>query len=247
MKKFLLILLMIVVVLGLAWWSLPADTVWQRVSARAPMVKLQGVTGRIWSGQAQGISIRAVPLGAASWQFSPLTGLTGTADGRVELTGGEATGAAQIRANRTDVTLSQVKAALPAKMLESALDIPALRLLGHIDVDASSVVLKDGVLQTASGYLQWQDLGVSGLAEARLGGVRVDFAPEADGILGRVSDLGGPLSVNGTVRVQGQLFRAEIHLDARDDSVREALLYIGERKPDGGSLLRVEGTIERLY
>lgn len=247
MKKFLLVVLVLLVALGLAWWSLPAETVWQRVSAQVPMVRLQGVTGRVWSGQAEGVSVRAIPLGAARWQFSPIAGLGGKADGRIELSGGPAQMSAALVASRTDVALANVQATLPAKMLEPALDIPALRLLGSIRVEAPSVVLKEGVLQSAQGFLEWQDLGVSGLAEARLGGLRVDFAPEGSVVVGRVRDLGGPLAVDGIIRVQGQVFNAEINLDARDPSVAEALLYIGERKPNGGSLLRIDGAIEKLW
>lgn len=247
MKKFLLAVIVVLVVLGLAWWSLPAETVWHRVSERVPMVRLQGVTGRVWSGQAEGVSVRAIPLGSAQWQFSPVAGLRGRADGQLSLAGGPAQLTAMLSADRSDVTLRDLRATLPAKMLEPALDIPALRLLGEIRIEAPDVVLKDGVLQSAQGFLEWKDLGVSGLAEARLGGLRVDFAPEGVVVVGRVRDLGGPLAVDGTIRVQGQVFSAEIHLDARDDSVREALLYIGERKPNGGSLLRIDGAIEKLW
>ncbi len=247
MKKLLIALILIVVVLVLAWWSLPAETVWSRVSTKVPLVKLQGVTGRVWQGQAQGVSVRAIPLGAATWSFSPVSGLSGRAEGTLTLSGGSAQIETRLNADRQQVTLSGTKVSLPAKLLEPALDIPALRLLGNIDIEASEVVLEQGVLKRAQGFMQWQDLGVSGLAEARLGGVRMDFAPDGDSILGTVKDLGGPLAIDGTIRLNGQIFVAEINLDARDDSVREALLYIGERKANGGSLLRVEGTVEKLF
>jgi len=40
-----------------------------------------------------------------------------------------------------------------------------------------------------------------------------------------------------------------VKLGVRGDNpqLAEALLYVGERTPDGGSLLRVEGTLRKLF
>lgn len=247
MKKVLFAILFLIAAGLLGWWSIPAETAWTRVAERAPMLRLQGLTGRIWEGQAQGVSIKAMPMGSAHWQLSPWRALTGAAAGSVQLSGGPITLNTELSADQTELTLSALTASIPATLLEPALDIPALRLQGMIDLRADQVLVSNGILKSAKGMLQWNDLGVSGLAEARLGGVRVDFAPEGQDIVGKVSDLGGPLAVEGTIRVQGQTFHAEVNLDARDESVREALLYVGERKPNGGSLLRVDGVIEKLY
>lgn len=247
MKKLLIAVMVLVVAALLAWWSVPAETAWSRVAERVPALRLQGLTGRIWDGQAQGVSVKAVPLGSATWQFSPWQALTGVGSGDLALRGGPIELNTSVRAKGAEVTLTGLKATVPGAMLEPALDIPALKLQGRIDIVGDDITIVDGILKSARGNLIWNDLGVSGLAEARVGNVRVDFAPEGADIVGTIKDTGGPLAIAGIVRVQGQTFHAEVNLDAREESVREALLYIGERKPNGGSLLRVDGVIEKLY
>ncbi|AVP96656.1 hypothetical protein C7S18_05305 [Ahniella affigens] len=251
MKKILLALLFgllaLLVVGGLAWWSLPAETAWARVAKQVPALRLQGLTGRVWEGQAQGVSVKALPMGSATWRFSPWQALSGVGSGELSLRGGPIELNTNVRAEGHNVTLRALKATVPGTMLEPALDIPSLKLQGRIDIVGDEIQIVDGILKSATGVLTWNDLGVSGLAEARIGNVRVDFAPEGNDIVGTIRDTGGPLAIAGTVRVQGQTFHAEVNLDAREDSVREALLYVGERKPNGGSLLRVDGVIEKLY
>lgn len=247
MKKILIAVLVLIVAALLAWWSVPAETAWSRVAERVPALRLQGLTGRVWAGQAQGVSVKAVPLGSATWQFSPWQALTGVGAGELALRGGPIELNTSVRASGNEVRLSAFKATIPGKMLEPALDIPALQLQGTIDIVGDEIKFVDGILKSANGILTWNDLGVSGLAEARVGSVRVDFMPEGNDIVGTIRDNGGPLAIAGIVRVQGQTFHAEVSLDAREESVREALLYIGERKPNGGSLLRVDGVIEKLY
>lgn len=247
MRKLIWALALLTLVLALAYWSAPADVVWRRLSEQAPMLRLQGVSGRVWDGKAEGLSVRALPLGAASWRFSPWQGLFGRAAGRLNVQGEQFQLDAAIDASRDQVIVRELKSTLPARMLEPALDIPAFRLLGNIDVQAERVQIANGVVLAADGSLTWQDLGVTGLAEARLGGVRVDFRTEGDSVIGQIKDLGGPLSAEGQIRLRGQFFNAEAKLAARDPAVKEALLYVGERLPDGSSLLRIEGSVEKLF
>ena len=74
----------------------------------------------------------------------------------------------------------------------------------------------------------------------------VAMAREVEGI---VRDGGGTLAADGRILIEGKRFTAEIKLGVRgeDAQLAEALLYVGQRMPDGRSLLRVDGTLRRLF
>jgi len=105
------------------------------------------------------------------------------------------------------------------------------------------------MLRTAQGKATWRDLGVSGGAEARLPGLEIAFAPDGAGnIVADIRDLGGPLAIAGRTTITGAQYRTEVHLYLREPNpqLEEALRWIGERSPEGGSLLRIEGQIAPL-
>jgi hypothetical protein len=182
--------------------------------------------------------------------LDPLSLLAGRAQGEVRMQAEQIAAATGYSTRGKRIELARASASFPASLMAPALDIPSLNLLGEVRIEMSDVIIEDGMIRSAIGTMTWNDVGVSGAAEARLGKLIVEFAPRFDGVVeGRVRDEGGPMQATGTVELNGLTFKADIKLNAREghDNIREALMYVGERSLDGGSILRVEGTINKLY
>ena len=249
LRLLMLLLLLAGIVIAMAW-SLPARFVYDRFGARVQPLRLQGIEGTLWSGKSAMASYAARPLGLVQWRLEPLALLRGSAQGELRLEGVQVRAASGFRASGRRVVLERSTATFPASLMAPALDIPALNLLGDVQVDMSDVVIEDGVIRSVIGTMTWNDVGVSGAAEARLGKLVVEFAPRVDGVVeGLVRDAGGPMQASGRFELRGLQFNAEIKLNARagHEHIREALLYVGERSLDGGSVLRIEGVINKLY
>jgi len=245
----LLLLLLIGAAIALVL-SLPARLVYERYAERVLPLRLQGVEGTPWNGRAGMAWYGLEPIGPVRWQIAPWSLLGGTAQGTLDVQGPQWQADTRFVVRRKRIELSAARGGFPAGMLAGALDIPSLQLLGDIRIDMQDVVIEDGLVKLAIGQMTWENVGVSGAAEARLGRVIVDFAPMPDGaILGTVRDDGGPLEAAGRIELRGLQFHAEVTLHARPghDHIREALLYVGQRTLDGGSVLRVDGTIRQLY
>ena len=73
------------VFLGVAIATLPASLVTSRL---APGVVLDGVSGSIWNGSADGVRVGNAAFGAASWSAEPLALLTGHLAYHLELAHG---------------------------------------------------------------------------------------------------------------------------------------------------------------
>ena len=230
--------------------TLPAATAYRYAEPHVQPLRLQGIEGNLWSGRATQASVYAMPIGELRWTLDPWAAVGLHARGEAALAGAALNASTHFDATRDRIVIDTANARLPASILGPALDIPSLVLLGDIDVKLDALELRAGMVQTASGTLTWRNAGVSGAAEARFSDLVVHFASPRDGLIeGEIGDSGGALRASGRVVIERERFNAEIRLGVRGDNpqLAEALMYVGERTPDGGSLLRVEGTLRRLF
>lgn len=230
--------------------TLPAATAYRYAEPHLQPLRLQGIDGSLWAGRATQASVYAIPLGELRWKLQPGAALGLHARGDMALLGRTLNASTRFDASRDAVLLEQADARLPASVLGPALDIPSLVLLGELDLKLDSLRLRDGLVEAAQGVLVWRNAGVSGAAEARFSDLSVSFSSPRPGVIeGLVRDAGGTLSADGRIVIEGARFNAEVKLGVRGDDpqLAEALRYVGERTPDGGSLLRVEGTLRRLF
>lgn len=248
--RLLIAILLILALMVALIWSAPAALVYAQFRERLQPIRLHGIEGSLWQGTASQMAYAATPLGPFAWKLTPFSLLSGKAQGELVLTGKQIQAKTDFLATQGQLLLNDAHAEFPASQLAPVLDTPSLALLGNISVDVQQLKIEQGVVTKADGVMQWTELGVSGAAEARLGSIQIDFTTRDDGMIeGRIFDLGGPLRVDGRLEFKDQQFQAEIQLHADENApqIREALLYIGERTTDGGSLLRIDGTVEKLF
>ncbi|HRQ66588.1 MAG TPA: type II secretion system protein N [Xanthomonadaceae bacterium] len=227
-------------------WTFPANVAYRWFAGDHGAVRLEGIEGRVWNGRAAQVWYEDEYLGALEWTLPLGSVLRREPDLSFFLSGGAVTASGQaIRGADRRIRLPRLQVDMPARMAESALDIPALVLQGVIEIELKDVELSRFGLERARGRLMWRDAAVAGAAEALLGDLFADVeAPSLGLIEGRLYDGGGPLSMDGWFRLRVTTFDAEVRLAARDDQpqVIEALRYAGEPQPDGSVVLRVEGT-----
>ena len=228
-------------------WTAPAELAYSLFGARLHPLRLDGLAGTVWQGAADRSSVMGQSLGRLQWQVDRGALLARRIEAGVRVDGADLRGSARVSAHEGVVEIADLDGELPASMLGPALDIPALTLLGRISCQFSRLVLQDGLPRRIEGSAVWRDLAVAGAASASLPGLEVRFRTESDGMIAAdVKDLGGPLAIDGQVRVAGERYRTEVRLNLREPNpaLEEVLKFVGERTPDGGSLLRVDGSLK---
>lgn len=249
-RRLLLLIVLLALIAGIVLWFLPASFVYDRIGDRlGPSVVLRDVSGTVRSGRAGQVLINGFPVGAFEWTLNwrRLFKREIKADWRLQDSAWNAS-ATSTRLPDGTIRMDDMRIQLPALLLQPVLDVPALNFLGTVDVTLDTLRLRGMIIEEARGHARWSDAGVTGRAQARFGPVRAHFATIAPGhVIGEVEDEGGPLSVDGKFELNGTAYHAEALLHARDprDPVAQALYYIGEALPDGGSLLIVDGELQR--
>ncbi len=228
-------------------FAAPAELAYRFAGHRLAPMALEGLSGSVWQGRAAQWIVHGVALGPIEWRIERGAALSGRPRGEFAVSGRQVAGTARFERHGDGWRLDAIDGTFPAALLAPALDIPALGLLGTVELDLDSVVVRDGQLATAEGRVAWRGLGVRGIAALTLPGIEMRIGATGERALeATIVDLGGPLAVDGRLRMADGAFSVGVDLVPREPEPRleEILKYVGERRPDGGSHLRIEGTLK---
>jgi general secretion pathway protein N len=227
--------------------TLPATQVLPRAAslleARGIRVAASGIDGSVWSGRVVSASVNGIALGASEWSLSPWSLLLGQAglDFRLSPEGGSLAGSARLGTDA--LTVSGMDGQLPANALLSAappLPMP-VTVDGTVMLHIETLDWNDGRVDAAEGTVLWRQAAIVSPMPVRLGDLRVELAPGADGALaGKLSDGGGPLGITGEVTLTKGSYRVDATLTARSDAdpaLAQSLPMLG--RPDGKGGYRV--------
>lgn len=249
LRKLLLAAAILAAILVCLVITAPAGLAWRVARPHAGPLVLEGVSGSVWQGQAAMLALYNNGLGQASWHLSPWSLLAGRLDGDVKVDGAVVGIDATLAGTPSAPQVTAARADFPAQVLAPAVDLPGLSLLGDVHVELERLELRDGLPYAAAGTATWRNVGLTGLAEASLPGIKATIVSPVDGqIAVSLNDLGGPLEIDGSSRVANGAYDAEVKLKLREENptLAQALTHIGERTPDGATLLRIHGNIERM-
>ena len=163
------------------------------------------VDGSLWNGICGGLVYQGKTLGDVRWTVHPLKLLSGRVAAHVVLNRGSGTsqpssaaGDVEIGFSGKNITARDLKADVPLDdELRSLLNI---NYLGTLHADLKSVRAAGNALQEIHGVLEAHDLREP--RGANFGGYSLTFPGGSGEQVGQLHDLGGgPLSVQGTVKI----------------------------------------------
>jgi general secretion pathway protein N len=162
------------------------------------------LSGTLWSGSCAGLVAEGTPLGDLSWAAHPLGLLAGKLSLSLSLTVPSGTVSSDVKLGPTgSITAENVRATLPLSRALFA-QLPA-NVQGLVHIDLASLHWDGRRVTALRGSVEVHGLEAQG---ETLGDYRVSFPQDAhessgagDEPTGRVEDLGGPLSVQGSLRL----------------------------------------------
>jgi general secretion pathway protein N len=157
--------------------------------------------GTLWDGTCTGLVAAGTPLGDLSWATHPLGFLTGKLSLSVSLAVPSGTVRSDLRLSPTgSITAENLRATLPLSRAWLAQLPPNVD--GVIQIDLAALRFDGKRITSLHGNFDVQGLAVRG---EPLGDYRLSFpgGPPGPGdeLAGRLEDLGGPLAVQGTLRL----------------------------------------------
>jgi general secretion pathway protein N len=209
-----------------------------------PDLRLSGISGTIWRGQAIEGTAAGIYLRDLKWKFLPWSLLRGRLAFAVD--SDTALGSAQ-----GDVGIG-AGGAININNLDSSFSLDAFRDLfqlqgfeGLLQVHFESLVLADGVPTEARGSIRLSNLMARQISPLVIGDYQADFTSGDDGIVGSVEDLSGVLDVAGTITVRSDRSYSFVGkvaaLPEAPPGLTNQLRFLGSPDERGNREFRIEG------
>lgn len=203
-RGFLITVLAVVAFAAIVIARLPATWV---IPTSSPFASCGALDGTIWSGTCAGLTTQGLPVGDLTWDVHALRLLTGKLSANLALLrpNGSIRGDFDVGLDKS-LTARNVQADLPLDRDLAMLLPPNLRTLqgsAHADI-ALLHLTKNNIITQLQGRIEVHDLEDHDRSGEvmRLGSYSLTF-PGGDGDpTGQLKDLGGPLALEGTVRLK---------------------------------------------
>jgi general secretion pathway protein N len=179
---------------------LPASWV---VAAPPSVISCAAVDGSIWSGTCTGLSIQSSSIGDVVWNVHPLRLFLGKLSANVVLTRptGSVRGDFDVGLDKS-ITARNLQADLPLDRDVMSLLPRNLRTIhGNAHVDITFAHLVKNIVTQLQGSIELHDLEDRDRDVTPLGSYALTFPGGSGDPTGKLRDLGGPLVVEGTVRL----------------------------------------------
>jgi general secretion pathway protein N len=234
----------IVAFVALGLITLPAKVVLSRLGSYG--VQAGGVTGPVWNGTAQVLQVRGANLGRVNWKLHALPLFIGRLSIDLRATRSDGSVQTSLTASPSRLRFADLRASLPLSSFPPG-TIPG-GWAGMLVLQLEKLELANGWPTAASGTVEVVDVIGPANRQINMGRYKVTFPADApaavDGVVGALSDTGGPLQVSGTVHLKNdRTFLAEGLVAARPDAPQEvarSIQYIGSPDAQGRRPFSIE-------
>lgn len=209
-------------------------------------VKLSGIDGSIWNGNAtEGLAAGAY-LRDLQWKIQPAALLKGQLAFRASADpgGGPMTSDVAVALNGT-LSLSDLQGSVPLELVHPSFQNSGIR--GALALQFSQLAIRDGMPVAADGSVTVSGLLAPALSSGEIGDFRADFQTLESGISGVVQDLRGVLDVDGTIELlpnRSYVFLGQVAATPdTPPSIINQLQYLGSPNENGKRAFRFEGQL----
>ena len=209
-------------------------------------VAISDIRGSAWSGSTAEASVAGIYVRDVQWEFSPLLLFTGALAYKVSATPVSGFIESDVSVGLSGALIvSDLRASLPLDLFSDVIGISELQGNSSIQFDRLKIV--DGMAVAAEGTIQIADLYVPIAGRESLGGYKVEFFTQDDGISASVEDDDGVVDLAGSLQVKADRsyqFIAQVVANSRTpEGVRRQLRFLGPANERGQQELRLEGVL----
>jgi general secretion pathway protein N len=222
-----------------------------QVSKRLPKgYVMTGVAGTVWSGQAADLRIEGQPVGAIDWFCRPwhLVRLRWSCRLTLRPRGGEISGDLSGGFDGHEVEAQAIRGHSPIAAFEGI--ATPTGWTGRLELDIERIRIVGRRAENAAGKLFVRELRAPGPGGAVLGDFQLvvgEGAVGTDTLSGRLSDLGGPLRVRGSIELKsdGSYFMSGEAAagPGAGPAIFDTLSFLGSPDASGRRPFSIEGTL----
>lgn len=211
-----------------------------------PEVKLTGITGSIWKGNAAEALAAGAYVRNIVWTAKPASILTGkfAFDISAEPAAGNIDANVAVGLDGA-LVITDLTGTLPLDLIHQAFQQEGIR--GDVALNFSKLIVRNGLPVDVNGSVTIASLFAPNLSAVKLGDFRADFQTVDDSVTGSVDDLAGVLDVAGVITLNADKSYSLIgNVAARPSappSINQQLQFLGSPDERGFREFRFEGSL----
>lgn len=236
----LLGLLLVVCAIVVLYLHLPATWSEYALRDRIDPLTLAEVHGSTWDGTARRSWLGETAMGRLSWHADPAPVLRDMLHAQLHFElPRDQTIDARVSWIADRLRVDALRAELLGSALQRFFQTVDLQPIGQLHVEAGQAVFDRGMPVALRGQATWRQATLLGpRVPIFLGDLRVEFHVASPGIvIGTIRDLGGPVQVAGTLRMNLVGYRIDMEASPRDPLLAASLSKLGEPGADGSRRL----------
>ena len=184
--------------------NIPAATIVDAVKDKIPQVKIQGVSGTLWQGSAQQITIQSKHIFKnIDWSvcLSHLLMAQACVELKATYKKNPLSGQLSIDLNE-HIQAKNIKTSMSAKTLTQIIALPMGEIDGNFSVDLSELNWKQGETPSASGVIKWDNASITIAETAQLGNVTITLSEtDKNPVNAKIINQGGDISIDATASI----------------------------------------------
>jgi hypothetical protein len=248
--KLFVFLGLVLLIAGFVAWKVPAAWILNQVNWSGQNIQYSRVTGTLWQGGVEQVLRNDVMLGDVKWDFMTFNDLTPlSTTWRLDGKGLDYEMSAYVDFEGTQATeLRYVQGSIPASWVDLSGAASLVFLTGRFHMDLDRAALTGYTGRLATGTVNWNDAGLSGLVEEPLGSVLLQLSSEKGFTIANIqSEEGSDIMISGDVRFNAAQYRTNLLVRAVDEKqyVIEELAHLGTVLEDGSLELNLAGKMPR--
>jgi len=209
----------------------PATWAEHALRDRIDPLTLDDVHGNAWNGEARHSWWGETAMGRLSWQADPGPLLRGSVHARLHFElAKDQTLDARVLWKSDRLQVDALRAELVGSALQRFFQTINLQPIGDLQVQVEHAAFDRGVPVALRGFAIWRQATLLGpRMPVLLGDLRADFHVASSGVvIGKIRDLGGPVQVEGSLRLTLVGYRIDMLAEPRDPLLAESLSKLGE-------------------
>ena len=209
-------------------------------------VAIGGIEGSVWSGKANEVAFNGIYVRDVEWRLNVLQLFTGKLSYSIEATPVSGFLESDISVGFSGMlTMTDLTAALPLDLLADAINVPGLQ--GNVSLVFDRVEVVDGLATAADGTAQIADLKIPIFGRDSLGGYKVEFFTQDNGITASIEDTDGVLDMAGSLQLNAdrsfEFIALVIAKPEAPQGIRQLLQAVPAANDRGQRELRYEGIL----
>jgi len=245
MKKIILLGLVSFLLAGL--WLLPLSFAKPYAEKYVKGLHLKGVTGTVWRGGAQSLTIAGLDFDEVNWRVLPLKSLTSLSlklSFDIDSRDFQATGFAGLTPSKK-VIIDDMNFDLDAKYINTIQKYA--KTSGDIIGNIKHGEFDETNLPIVNAVIDWKAAAVSSPIKLAQGDYQAIITPESDGIHINLASSDAPMELDGSIKLNKEwLYDVNVNVKSSDPSLAPMIGILGKKQPNGTTKLTRKGDLKPL-